>query len=192
MIPFTIIDPTNHINDNIRRFIRMTPLAWKPIIGSRIRDEFDLIDTLDTISQLVKDTKSMLGKQKYRDQEYDFVRQVREDVEELLIGGRDPHSAAIAKHRNHLMYRLVVEPFINNLAQYEHVWIVDNIDILVNEMIEHIKNCQIDTTMDDAELAREEAAVLIERLLVESNAKIKAIRQPLDPELLVEDEAEEE
>lgn len=192
MIPFTIIDPTNHIEDNVRRFIRMTPLAWKPVIGSRIRDEFDLIDTLDTIGQYVKDTASMIGKQKYRDQEYDFVRQVREDVEELLIGGRDPHSAAIAKHRNHLMYRLVVEPFVANLAQYEHAWIVENIDVLVDEMIEHIKNCQVDTSMDDAELAREEAAVLIERLLVESNAKIKAIRPQVDPELLPEEGVEEE
>ena len=189
-IPFLIIDPQGNIKSNIQRFVNMTPLANQPVIGKRIRDEFDLIESLEVVRDAVHDTASMVGKRKYKNEDYNFAQQVRDDVEEYLIGGRNEYAVALAKNKNQLMHRLVIDPVIDALEQFDHMWALSNVNTIITQLIDEVLNHNLNPTLSDAEIAREETSAIIEANL-QSVLQRKKARKPrvkkADKVLLVDD-----
>jgi hypothetical protein len=128
--------------DNIRIFVKLTGLRQgeDQVEIKYARDEFDLVDALQLIPNIVKSTKRIFGSKMYNNKEYDLVLDVSRDLEEVLLIGETDQETAGKRRKNLRMYHLVVGPAMDALRSVSHLDAVAGIDSYINTITDHIMN----------------------------------------------------
>lgn len=140
----------------IHTFVKLTALREQPHEIKYIQDEFDLLEALDITKTFLLDTSSMLGKQKYKGHPtFDFVNDVKENLEELYLTGQTPQQAAIARKKYGAMYNLVIEPTIEMMRVFDHGQALQQADPVINQVKHLVLNNETLTNYDDAIVNRE-------------------------------------
>jgi len=142
------------VNEGLRKFVRLIPLRLDPKEEKYILDEFDLLEALEVIRTKFHETVEMFGKKKYRDTPFDFCEDVREEMEEWLLGHEDPRQAALLRKKNQPMYHLVLAPVIDLFAKGTHAQALQQIDYVLGDIEYMVKNHEHQGTYDDAIIAR--------------------------------------
>jgi hypothetical protein len=151
----------SNVTSGIRKFIRVLGLELESYQLKRIADEFDLISALDLIPTHMQDSASLLGRETYKGVPYVFTDEVKKDMEEYLLTGKEPKDTAVLRHRNLTMYHLVVEPTIELLGQLDHQQAIDQSRAVVNGIIDMVRNSEDYGDATDALIAKEQITVMI-------------------------------
>jgi hypothetical protein len=149
------------VTSGIRKFIRVLGLELEAYQLKRIADEFDLISALDLIPTHIQDSASLIGRETYKGVPYIFTDEVKKDMEEYLLTGKEPKDTAVLRHRNLTMYHLVVEPTIELIGKLDHQQAIDQSRDVVNGIIDMVRNSEDYGDATDALIAKEQIAVMI-------------------------------
>jgi len=142
--------------DGIVKFAKLTSLRQNPIEMKWVQDELDVIFFLGIVKDKFRQTLPMMGKTKYKGTtEFDFIRDVKEEIEEVLFGGREKRDQLLNKKRYLMMYHLVIEPIIDLFQGLSHQEAVIHADTIIDAVIERIKDCDAVASYDDALVCRE-------------------------------------
>ena len=149
--------------NSFRVFVKLTGLKQQSIENKWIRDEFDVADALTRLPAIVKHTARMMGKRMHAKSDYDFVDDVRKDIQEHLLVGEDDRRTALNKKKHLNMYYLTVEPAIHLLQQCDsHSSAIEEVDNIVEQLTNIVMNHTIHTTYDDALVAQKQVQLIIE------------------------------
>lgn len=147
---------------NVRMGVKLTGLRADPLEARWVKDEFDFADAVSTIKYFMKHTSRMVGKTKHPNQPFDHIDDVRRDVEEHLIVGKSPEATALLKRHNLTTFHLIVDPVLQVLAQIpSHQECIAHVDAVVDHAIELIMNSGVETTHDDALVAKRQVSALV-------------------------------
>ena len=171
----------NAVEDQIRLFVRLAPLASDPQVGKRIRDEFDLFDALDAVATFFHDTERMVGLRMYRGQDFDPVEDVKRNMEELLLNARNQKDVIGVRHRNLIMYHLVVEPVINSFNRVDHRTVLSQVDHVVEAIKQFVTSIELNSHIDDARVALEQVRSLVREREAIRKSEIQAKRKTRRP-----------
>lgn len=142
------------VETGLKKFVRLIPLRQDPLEARFIQDEFDLLEALEVVKIKFLETAEMFGKKKYRNTPFDFIEDVKEEMEEWLLNDRDEHKAAGRRKMYQPMYHLVLTPVIDLFANDTHAIALRNVPMVFDQVEEMIKNHEISGTYDDAVVAR--------------------------------------
>lgn len=159
-----------NVEDGLRKFIRMAPLN---VTQKGVRNEEDLKEALSVVEQSVIYTKRVLGSKLYRKQPFNVAEDVKRELEEWLLVGRNEQETALLRHRNLTMYHLVVEPFIDVLKYISHQESLDTISELIQTMVVKIDNNDYEGHFDDAIVAKAQVAALIQQRVEARKASLR-------------------
>jgi hypothetical protein len=156
-----MIEQSSNFYTNFRKFVRLIPLRSQPLESKYIQDELDVLYCLDAVKQMFYDTAAYLGKSKYQGQPFDFIREVKEEVQEWLLVGNTDQQTAHLKRKNLIMYHMVLEPLIDLFANFTHEEALSRCDETFELVKQTIENHDIETTYDDAIVAREQIQQIV-------------------------------
>jgi len=166
----------------IRKFIRALGLELASYQLKWVADEFDLVSALKIITQYVDDSASLLGRQKYKNQPYVFTDEVKKDMEEFLLVGRDAKETALMRKQNLGMYHLVVEPTIDLLGKLSHEQALTNSHEIIAEIVGLVENSDDYGDHYDALVAKEQIGVMIRaRAAAKEASKKRTVRRKIKP-----------
>lgn len=151
------------IQGGIRKFVRLKALRDNQAEAKWVRDEQDLIDAVNIVREKFHETERFTGQQMHKDMQYDVTEDVKEEIEEILLGGRDPKEAALNRRRNLNMYHLVIEPMIDSLKGMSHEEAIRYVDKIADNVINMIENVDISSHYDDALVAKEQVSQLVKQ-----------------------------
>jgi hypothetical protein len=149
------------VTSGIRKFIRVLGLELESYQLKRIADESDLISALDLIPTHMQDSASLIGRETYKGAPYVFTDEVKKDMEEYLLTGKEPKNTAVLRHRNLNMYHLVVEPTIELLGKLDHQQAIIQSRAIVDGVIDMVRNSEDYGDATDALIAKEQISVMI-------------------------------
>jgi hypothetical protein len=154
---------TQTVLDGIHKFHRLLGLIHddKEEIWSTFADETDLISAVNSCNFTFNDTLYMVDKKKYQGADFDFCRQVKEDMTSILTSGRTPEESRMLRLKNLPMYYLVIQPFIDLFAEMTHVQALEMINPAVEELLLHINANTSVSGYDDAIVAQHQVKNLI-------------------------------
>ena len=138
----TILTNANltEVNAGFRVFTRLFGLDTASQQAKYSPCENDAELALDSVKQLLQETERFIGKSKHVGKPFDFVEDVKLDMNELLLMSDDPVQTAVNRKRNLPLYHLVVSPVVELFRQFDHVTAVQNADVI----IEYIKEAAFD------------------------------------------------
>lgn len=182
------------VTDGIRKFVRLTGLASEhnpnKFDAKWVRDEFDLVDAVSTIKYFMKHTNRMIGAQKHPKTPFDHIDDVSKDLHELLLVPKDQTSASalpLLRKKNLVMYHLVVIPVVKAMEQFNgHRECIQRVDEYIDYVCDElIMNSGVETTYEDAIVAKHQIAKMIEEreTIRKSTTKVRKKRK-----LVVEEE----
>lgn len=153
--------PNQAVSDGIRKFVRLTALRSDPNQIKWVRDELDLTEALEVTNYFFHETKAMLDKKMYKGQVFDFVEDVKRNVEEYLLSGREKEDVALSRKKNLAMYHLIVEPVIDLFKGIEHKQVLKVVDSVIEHVIHELYTVEVNSHFDDAIVARAQVAQMI-------------------------------
>lgn len=169
----TVTQGLRAVTDGIRKFIRMIPLRQNPMEKKYIQDEYDLLAALETIKEKFHETERMMGLMKYRKTPFDFVDDVKGEMEEWLLNHEEPKEAALQRKRHLVMYHLVLEPLIDVFKNFTHKEALRHVDKIVNGVENMVKHSDVEGNYDDAIVAKEQVRKMIEAREATRKAKLR-------------------
>lgn len=188
------------ILNGIRTFIRLTGLISDDFQYRWFADEVDAVGALKSIVTRFQLTERMLGKSKYQGQAFDAPRQVRADLEGLLLTGHTEMTTIANRKRNSPLFYLIIEPTITLFAKFDHESILAIIEASIADLIEIFNQCDAYGTYDDALVAqfqtrsiireREEAAKLVKMSHRRSRKKDVMLESVMDAQNEMEESEE--
>lgn len=141
------------IEAGLKKFVRLIPLRQEPSQAKYIQDEFDLLEALSVVKQKFLETAEMFGKRKYKDSKtFDFVEDVREEMEEWLLNDESTVAAAVKRKKYQPMYYLVLLPVIELFAEDTHAQALRQVGEVVAHVETMILNHEINGHFDDAKV----------------------------------------
>lgn len=153
--------PSQIVSDGIRKFVRLTALASDPNQSKWVRDELDLTEALEVTIYFFHETKAMIDKKMYKGQNFDFVEDVKRNVEEYLLSGREKEDVALSRRKNLAMYHLIVEPVIDLFKGMEHEKVLKIVDGVIENVLKELNTVDVKSHFDDALVARAQVAQMI-------------------------------
>lgn len=164
------------IISGINMFSKMTALRRDAHEVKYVQDELDLIEALEFVRQKFHETEHLIGKPMYKGQKaFDVVEDIRRDVEEFYLTGREPRDCAIARKKYGSMICLVIDPVLHFMNQFEHRTAIKRIDGVINEIISFIKNNDVVAHYDDAVVIKQIVRNLVQER--EENKKMNKKRK---------------
>lgn len=140
------------VEAGLKKFVRLIPLRQEPMEAKYIQDEFDLLDALDVVRTKFLETAEMFGKKKYRNTPFNFVEDVKEEMEEWLLNGRDTTQASVRRKMYQPMYHLVLVPVIDLFANDTHADALRHLGTVMTDVNNIVQNHEISGTLDDAKV----------------------------------------
>lgn len=138
-----------------QKAVRLTPLLDSPQDKKAIQDELDFIDALDTVTIFTEATRGMIGHQKYTKRAYDFRQEVKADLQEMFLIGRDEKESALKRRKNAVLYYYVLEPVVDLMKDLNHEEALANVGSIVERAKQTIATHTIQKSFDDALVMRE-------------------------------------
>lgn len=120
------------VNAGLRVFTRLFGLDIAHQQAKYFACENDTELALDSVKQLLQETERFIGKSKHVGKPFDFVEDVKLDMNELLLMSDDPIRTAVNRKRNLPLYHLVVSPVVELFRQFDHATAVQNADVIIN------------------------------------------------------------
>lgn len=168
-----------NVINGLRTFVRIIPLIQNQFDRKYIQDEYDLVSMVRSVKDKFKDTARMMGKQKYRNVDFDFIQDVKEEMAEWLLNGKDAKSIALQRKKHLVTYHLIIEPLINMFDGMSHQDVLYQVDGVINEIEQLIMSHNVDGNYDDALVARAQVKQMIEkREALRATHKKKRNRKP--------------
>lgn len=173
------------VTDGVRKFVRMIPLRQDQREEKYIQDEYDLLGALEVVKQRFHDTERMMGQMKYRNTKFDFIDDVKKEIEEWLLNDEEPKEAALQRKRHLVMYHLVLEPLIDVFKAFTHKEALRHVDKIINGVENVVKNHGIESHYDDAIVAREQVRKMIQarEAVRKAGMKRKVTRKPKEEKI---------
>lgn len=146
----------NSIQDGLRLFIRLLSLAEKEELEAKWQpDEYDLISALYTTRDFIVSTSGFVGCQKYRNTKYDWAKDVRELIVEILLDGPDEKTKLRNRRRFLNMYHLVIGNIVDVLSTLDHLCVINHINDITEDLVNMVYTNDYYGTYDDAVIVRE-------------------------------------
>lgn len=191
------------LRNGIRTFIRLTGFIHDDFQYRWFADEFDAASSLRSVATTFQKTKEMLGKSKYQGQQFDPIRQVREDLAASMLTGHTESTTIANRKRYGPLYHLVIQPAVELFSKFDHQTILNIVDECVAQFITMVEQCDDYGSLDDALVAQAIARMTIQRheadAAIARSTRRKANRkkkkdeiEQIVAEVKVEAEAEEE
>jgi hypothetical protein len=138
------------VKQGLYKFARLIPLRQNPNQLKYIQDEFDALEALEVLLQKFHDTAEMFGKKKSRNQPFNYLEDVREEMEEWLLIGRSQKENAIRRKTYQPLFYLIVMPVIELFEHRSHAEVLKQIDSIIEEVKEMVRTQTVSGTYDDA------------------------------------------
>lgn len=135
-----VIDPTTRLSKGIDTFVN---LAHHFQDDARIRNELELIASLDYVKQAVSSSATFSGNKIRTKERYSYIQDAKEMVEEVLLNGNNMKQIASNRRKHAVMHHLVIEPLMASLSQFDRDWMIANIDSVMDTVIEEITKDRI-------------------------------------------------
>lgn len=182
----TIVDTLDFSNvvDGIRKFVKISGYRVTDIDAKYARDEFDLVDAISAIKYFMKHTNRMIGKNKHPRSPFNHIDDVSKDMEEFLVVGKTKESTALMRKKNLAMYHLVIDPVMSVLNQIgDHRRCIEHVDEVIDHVMHMVMNSGVETTPDDALVARHQ----VTKMIAEREAAKKAAARKRPRKKVVDD-----
>lgn len=150
-----------NISYGVYKFKQLIALRENPIQAPWVRDEADLIEALEIARSYFPLTEGLLGKKMYQGQPYDFVDDVKLEVEEFLFTANNPDENQSQRRRNVIMYHLVVAPVIDLFKTMDHETALKEFDEIFENVVHEVYSTSIECHYDDALVARVQISQMV-------------------------------
>jgi hypothetical protein len=183
---------TADIANGVKLFVQLTSLRSDPLESKWVRDEEDLRLALEQVAESFKYTKGMLGKKMYRNEPtFNYVEDVKRDMEEILLRGETDRERAGMRKRNLTMYHIVIEPVIEALGALSHIDAINKAEEFTRSVYDYAVSANINTHFDDAIVAKSIVSGMVrareEARKTAVAAKRKRGRKKKEDELLLQE-----
>lgn len=163
----------NEVNAGIRVFTRLLGLEMDQMQAKYAAGEADAELALESVKQLMYETKRLIGKSKHVGKPFDFVEDVKLDMTELLLLSDDQVQTAIKRKRNLPLYHLVVSPVVELFRQFDHATAIQNVDVIIDHIIQTAFEDDSYGTYEDGLIAQAQVRRIIR--VREEQSKVEAV-----------------
>lgn len=142
------------VADGIRKFLRLQQLPLQEHQLRQNADVFDLMDGFDLVVRSFQGTSRVVDQQLHQTSKYSHSEDVKRELEENLLVGKTDRETAHLRKKHLTMYRLVLEPLVDELSSMGHTAaIITAHDLLpiLNQMVTEFDQYG---TEDDALVAK--------------------------------------
>lgn len=154
-----------------------------------VADMFDLFDAVDITNICIANTINMIGSNMHQGVQYDPIEDIKLEVEENLLIGRDETETALIRRKNLGLYHMIIEPVLNHMKELPHADIIQYGVQLVSDIKFVALNNDFYGTSDDAIVAKQIISQMIkQRELERIEAKKQRKRRKPVQQLVMEEE----
>ena len=139
---------------SFQKAVRLTPLGLLPLEKKYIMNEEDFLDALDTITIFTEATKNMVGLRKYQNRKYNFMEEVKLDLEQMFLIGRDEKESALKRKKNAIMYHYVLVPAVDMMKGLSHEEALEKVGDIVAHAKQMIDTHTVKKSFEDAMVVR--------------------------------------
>ncbi len=131
---------------------------------SSVVSAIDMIDALEIMRTLFRDTSSMLGKPMYKgEREFDFIHDLKTYIEAVFLVGEDAKQCALLRRKHRSMVVLMLNPLVEQFHRSTHEEMLERYNTAIDEAILHINNNERDASADDAFVVKRVIQKAVER-----------------------------
>lgn len=129
----------SHIQPGINTMMQLIGLMFDPVHEQFILDEQDIVLATSSIKQAFGLSKRMVGKQQHINVEFNYINYIKRDMLSFLTAGADDEQSRVLRKQNLPLYYMVIEPTIDVMSQWSHVEALANVNTVVDQVVEMIK-----------------------------------------------------
>lgn len=127
-------------------------------------DTFEMIDALETMRTLFRDTADMIGKPMYKgEREFDFIHDLKTYIEAVFLVGEDAKQSALLRRKNRSMVVLMLNPLVDQFHRSSHEEMLERYNDAIDEAVLRINENDRDASADDAFVVRRVIQKTVER-----------------------------
>jgi len=126
--------------DGIRVFMRSQAAEIPTAHLEWVANTDDLLDAMSVIAQMFQSTASFDRVQMHQVSQYDYIEDIKNEMEEFLLVGDDVKETVQKRRKNLTMYHVVIEPIIDSFGTMGHATAVDRVERIIDHYINWIKS----------------------------------------------------